>query len=298
MSRIFKRPMFRKGGPTNEGIMTGIVDREMHAVSDPGGVGNQSAKERILRAYEEQNVPTVDPLTQFLLDYGRTLSETRPSGGNFATLLKATGKPIESLTQNIGAREKEKRKLGLEGELIDIEQTGKKALQDEKIQAEKDLLRMQLDSKGLKTAADYEEMYQGSSVQAANRAKYENEKLETKANEQFGESYKGFIGGAAGDLKNAQRNNNLGNIYYDVTDARFKRLRKKKTGEWDWETLDIYGYDKEADKKINQPQLSEFAKKTNKAIEERRKIKEAEEKQKRLDFLREQPFYSDPFGGA
>jgi hypothetical protein len=39
MSRIFKRPMFRKGGPTNEGIMTGIVDREMHAVSDPGGVG-------------------------------------------------------------------------------------------------------------------------------------------------------------------------------------------------------------------------------------------------------------------
>ena len=32
------------------------------------------------------------------------------------------------------------------------------------------------------------------------------------------------------------------------------------------------------------------------AIEERKKIKEAEEKQKRLDFLGEQPFYSDPFG--
>ena len=249
MSKVFKRPMFRKGGNVNEGIMTGIVDREMHAVSDPGGVGSQSAKERILRAYEEQNVPTVDPLTQFLLDYGRTLSETRPSGGDFTTLLRATGKPIESLTQNIGAREKEKRKLGLEGELIDIEQAGKKALQDEKIQAEKDLLRMQLGSKVLKTAADYEDMYQGSSVQAANRAKYENEKLETKANEQFGESYKGFIGGAAGDLKSAQRNNNLGNIYYDVTDARFKRLRKKKkTGEWDWETLDVKKYDKEADK--------------------------------------------------
>jgi len=33
MSKIFKRPMFRKGGPTSgmNGIMTGIVDRENHA---------------------------------------------------------------------------------------------------------------------------------------------------------------------------------------------------------------------------------------------------------------------------
>jgi hypothetical protein len=33
MSKIFKRPMFRKGGSTSgmNGIMTGIVDREMHA---------------------------------------------------------------------------------------------------------------------------------------------------------------------------------------------------------------------------------------------------------------------------
>jgi hypothetical protein len=38
MSRILRRPMFRKGGPTNDmnGIMTGIVDREMHSVSDDG----------------------------------------------------------------------------------------------------------------------------------------------------------------------------------------------------------------------------------------------------------------------
>jgi hypothetical protein len=28
MSRILKRPMFRKGGSTNEGIMHGIVDRK------------------------------------------------------------------------------------------------------------------------------------------------------------------------------------------------------------------------------------------------------------------------------
>ena len=248
--------MFRKGGPTNEGIMTGIVDREMHAVSDPGGVGSQSAKERILRAYEEQNVPTVDPLTQFLLDYGRTLSETRPSGGNFATLLKATGKPIESLSQNIGAREKEKRKLGLEGELIDIEQTGKKALQDEKIQAEKDLLKMQLGAKQATDFQTYLDQYQGSSVQAKNRAKFENESLEAIANDKFGSSYEGFIGGIHGRTKDYEKKSNLGKVYYDVTDGTFKRLRKSADGKYNFETLNVSTFDTKADKAKKIPEES------------------------------------------
>ena len=32
MSRVFRRPMFRKGGNVGDGIMTGIVDRENHAI--------------------------------------------------------------------------------------------------------------------------------------------------------------------------------------------------------------------------------------------------------------------------
>jgi hypothetical protein len=39
MSRIFKRPMFRKGGNVGTGIMTGIVDRSMHA-ENPFVMGN------------------------------------------------------------------------------------------------------------------------------------------------------------------------------------------------------------------------------------------------------------------
>ena len=30
MSRILKRPMFRRGGSSNEGIMTGLVDRKKY----------------------------------------------------------------------------------------------------------------------------------------------------------------------------------------------------------------------------------------------------------------------------
>jgi hypothetical protein len=37
MSRTLKRPMFRRGGSTNDGIMTGIVDREQKSVGDVAG---------------------------------------------------------------------------------------------------------------------------------------------------------------------------------------------------------------------------------------------------------------------
>jgi len=32
--RVLKRPMFRKGGSTGQGVMTGLVDRTKYAVGD------------------------------------------------------------------------------------------------------------------------------------------------------------------------------------------------------------------------------------------------------------------------
>ena len=46
MSRILKRPMFRKGGSTNEGIMHGLVDRK--------GYSEGTYKERALEALREE----------------------------------------------------------------------------------------------------------------------------------------------------------------------------------------------------------------------------------------------------
>ena len=37
MSRTLRRPMFRRGGPTNDGIMSGIVDREEKKIGDVVG---------------------------------------------------------------------------------------------------------------------------------------------------------------------------------------------------------------------------------------------------------------------
>ena len=69
MSKVFKRPMFRKGGQVNEGIMTGIVDRENHAVSDPNGVGGQSLStaERLQKISDKYPDQSMDPISQFFI---------------------------------------------------------------------------------------------------------------------------------------------------------------------------------------------------------------------------------------
>jgi len=104
MSRIFKRPMFRKGGNVGDGIMTGIVDREMHADSDQNGVGNSTMDyinkiiptESEISAFRErmpkQKKPSGldDPLTSFLLQYGPALATAKPTGGIIGTAVGAS----------------------------------------------------------------------------------------------------------------------------------------------------------------------------------------------------------------
>ena len=122
MSRILKRPMFRKGGPTNNmnGIMSGIVDRENHA-EDPF-VGSQSARERLLALYDQTPDKSIDPLSQFLIQGGLNLMSARPTGPNvLATAAQAFKEPTGKLFENIGAKERARRKIAMEGEILDIE---------------------------------------------------------------------------------------------------------------------------------------------------------------------------------
>jgi len=91
--------MFRKGGPVNDGIMTGIVDRENHALSDPDGVGfSDRVKNRmdLIQSAVGGGTGLDDPLTQFLLQYGPAAAK-QTGGGTFANLISAAKKPIESL---------------------------------------------------------------------------------------------------------------------------------------------------------------------------------------------------------
>jgi hypothetical protein len=112
MSKVFKRPMFRKGGDVGGGIMSGI--RNNYEI---GG----TARERLEKVYEEFPVQTVDPLSQFLIQGGLNLMSATPRGGTLATAAEAFKEPTSQLFTGLGARDKARREIALAGEQLDIE---------------------------------------------------------------------------------------------------------------------------------------------------------------------------------
>lgn len=96
MSRILRRPMFRRGGNVGEGIMSGIVDRENYQIGSVPELGELT----------EQNIQTLlkaagpsqesDPLTTFLLQYGPALAQQR-GGSTLGNIVAAAEKPIASM---------------------------------------------------------------------------------------------------------------------------------------------------------------------------------------------------------
>jgi hypothetical protein len=147
MSKIFRRPMFRKGGNVGEGIMTGIVDRGNYEV---GG----SASERLMKVMQDYPVQTVDPIAQFLIQGGlRGLSQTG-GGGTLGNLAKAFEPATEKLFTNLGAQDKAKRDLALAGEQLDIEQDYAKGIAKIKATTESGLQKDYSDQRAYETAME------------------------------------------------------------------------------------------------------------------------------------------------
>jgi hypothetical protein len=236
MSRVFKRPMFRKGGNVGEGIMTGIRDNY-----EVGG----SAKERLAKIAEQYPQQGFDPLTQFLIQGGLNLVSQPSTGGVLSDIATAAKDPTQQLFKGMAEKGKLARELAIAGEQLDIEREGKEKLLEKEIAGRKEIVAMEK-GQGIFSTKDFFDEY-GSKVQAENRANYENLDLETKANEAFGQSYEGFIGGKHGRLKDYEKKNNIGKVYYDVTDGSFKRLRRTKDG-YEYEPINLGTFDPEADK--------------------------------------------------
>ena len=249
MSRIFRRPMFRKGGGANmNGIMSGIEDRQNF--KDAGRV-EELTKEYTSQLGANAEDKGFDPLTSFLLQYGPALASQTPTGsgisGLISTGLAAADKPVKSLLEQQAERRKYLRDLKAGATELAIKQAGEESLLEKKLAGQKELTELELGAAGTTGFKDYLEQYQGSSVQAKNRADYENKGLESKAVQNFGESYEGFIGGIHGKTKDYEKKGNIGKVYYDVTDGTFKRLRKTADG-YSYESINMTTFDPETDK--------------------------------------------------
>ena len=124
MSRVFRRPMFRKGGSTNmNGIMSGITDRE--------DFQQGSTADRLIAAAGESR--GIDPLSQFLIQGGLNLAAGPATGSVIRDIATAAKQPTTDLFKSLEQRDAEKRKLRLLGEEMDI----RKEIEQEKIADER-----------------------------------------------------------------------------------------------------------------------------------------------------------------
>ena len=215
--KVFRRPMFRKGGEAMTGIMENISPRQNYAEK-----GNVYDEADAIITERMGPVQKGDPLTDFLLTYGPSLAASNLPGGTMRNIVAAADKPVAGLlASRKDAREREEaRKLA--------------GIQLGESMAERQLKK---DIAGMKAGVDllptFLDLYEGNLTQATNRNNYEKGGLETRAKSVFGDSFKGLVGGDRhGDInsKTFKTKKKIGDVYFDITDARFKRIRKTTEG--------------------------------------------------------------------
>jgi len=116
MSRILKRPMFRKGGEVMEGIMTGIKPRQNYALGDR--VENYR---NVLRAATQGASTGPDALTQFLLRTGQNLIGGESAGGTkLQEIVGSTNEPMENYFKDLQRKAQQEKTIGLQAGMLGI----------------------------------------------------------------------------------------------------------------------------------------------------------------------------------
>ena len=200
MSKILKRPMFRKGGNVGNGIMTGIVDRENHAVNPLVGDLKQiiptteemAAFRAAAPKRPETEYKSFDPLTRFLLTFGPAYATETRGSGTIGRALAASQEPFAQMIaekdeQIKQKREREREKYLTESELFTNLMSAKADVLSEAAggagdKTYKDIIVGEEINKLVPRIAEIQTLLQDESLKDADKIKLQNELEAAKIN--------------------------------------------------------------------------------------------------------------------
>ena len=216
MSRILKRPMFRKGGSVNEGIMHGIVDRK--------GFSNGTSKEEILEALKT-DAPRDTSMYEMLIGGGLNLVSGAGAGeGLMSNIARSYKGPSETYFERQRAASDYNRNLEQTAGQMAIQQQ----LDLEKIAAQKG------DEKSPLYNVFLEQGVQNgmSGAEAERFATYHTTLKEDLRNKVGGNRLGGIIEFDLNDKKQKDKNlpkmkKDIGKYFYDPYDGKIKLLTEQ-----------------------------------------------------------------------
>ena len=237
MTRVLRRPMFRLGGNTDQGIMSGVVPRQ--GLAESGMAGDYEEKLKMLRGVA---MPPDRSLSNFMIDLGLGVASGEPTGSIFSTVAREAKEPFQRYQTAQAQRAQFGTKLGLSAaesamthsdKMKQIAEASKYKNITDPLQEIKDL------------ASTYLDDYAGDWNLAMNKAKFFFE-IRPQLSTAFGESQIGGIidqDELADEKKQKQwmkRNGGkLGMVFYDINDGQIKKLiQQPETGTLGFEIID------------------------------------------------------------
>jgi hypothetical protein len=220
--KIFKRPMFRKGGEVGGGIMTGVM-RENYQ--------DGSARERLARIAAQYPSSAIDPLSQFLIQGGLNLvSGPATGGGVLADAATAFKEPTAGLFQGLAQKGQMEKELALQGEVLDIEREREMDLLKKKAELKvgKEFRTDQVTPAFENVIEGLTETYSKSDnpalASAANQSAFDITKFRREADPKLIARFKGIKNYAynnQGEVVEVPREYNPGDIVYDPVSKEF-----------------------------------------------------------------------------
>jgi len=117
MTRVLRRPMFRLGGNTDQGIMSGVVPRQGYANS--GLAEDAAERKKLLMGLAGQSPDR--SMSNMLIDFGLNVASAPPTGSIFSTAAGAAKEPFQRYQASKADRAAFDQKLGLSAATMALE---------------------------------------------------------------------------------------------------------------------------------------------------------------------------------